>query len=574
MEKNFLTLASALTFASLLSFNAYAGMDLETDNAVSGMAVALNNYKASSISPKTALEDSLKAATTKTIEIQVINDARTKLINEVVKYEPPSIKDKLKGNIAVANVDKETAVLASADDNGKAVGSITYSSVATVLETVVNESGEWYKINSGNVDGYVKSSKVAVGEEANRIVNESLITLATVVDISNVRLRTDPEVTSETLTMLEEGERYVVIGNDDDFVKVQVDDDLVGYVYKDFVVTDISYKTAKTNEEVTVEALERDKIKQQSDDAMSLYQNIIIADSDNASTTKDALFIEEDSNINSSTTGEAQIAKSPGENKEVAYETVDIIPSKSGEYRNETLPTSEEIKGPGANNYNSDFVPETPARETVKPPGTERVFIEETTRKIVEDTVPSNTLTKTSESIIEKGTTAYASRETIGKAAETKKSKAPETPAATGESGGPGVNKSNPTKETTKATVEKASRSAIVAYAKQFVGNPYVYGGTSLTNGADCSGFTMRVYENFGINIGRTTRQQAKNGKEIPISEVQLGDLIFYASGKEISHVGIYIGDGKIVHAANSKRGIIISSQNYRSPVKAVTFLK
>ena len=60
----------------------------------------------------------------------------------------------------------------------------------------------------------------------------------------------------------------------------------------------------------------------------------------------------------------------------------------------------------------------------------------------------------------------------------------------------------------------------------------------------------------------------------ISISEVQLGDLIFYASGKEISHVGIYIGDGKIVHAANSKRGIIISSQNYRTPVKAVTFLK
>ena len=149
-----------------------------------------------------------------------------------------------------------------------------------------------------------------------------------------------------------------------------------------------------------------------------------------------------------------------------------------------------------------------------------------------------------------------------------------ESSVITGENGGPGVNKSSPTKETTKPTVEKASRYAIVAYAKQFVGNPYIYGGTSLTNGTDCSGFTMRVYENFGISTGRTTRQQAKNGREISISEVQLGDLIFYASGKEISHVGIYIGDGKIVHAANSKRGIIISSQNYRTPVKAVTFLK
>lgn len=574
MEKKILTLASALTFASLLSFNAYAGMDLEADNAVSGMAVALNNYKASSISPQTALGDSLKAATTETIEIQGTDDARTKLVNEVVKYEPPSIQDKLKGDIAVANVEKETAVRASADENGKTVGSITYSSVATVLETVVNESGEWYKINSGNVDGYIKSSEITVGEEANKIVNESLITLATVVDIPNVRLRTEPETTSETLTMLEEGEKYVVIGHEDDFVKVQVDDDLEGYVYKDFVVTDISYKTAKTNEEVIVEALERDKIKQQADDAMSLYQNMIIADNDNSSAvTKDALSIEEDSNLNSSTTEEAKIVNSPGEDKSAAYETVDIVPSKGTEYKEETSTTSEELKGPGANGSNSDLVPETPTGETVKPPGTERVFVEEPTRKIVEDTVPGKILTKPSESIIEKETTTSAAIATTEKA-ETKKNKVSESSVITGENGGPGVNKSNPTKETTKPTVEKASRYAIVAYAKQFVGNPYIYGGTSLTNGTDCSGFTMRVYENFGISTGRTTRQQAKNGREISISEVQLGDLIFYASGKEISHVGIYIGDGKIVHAANSKRGIIISSQNYRTPVKAVTFLK
>ena len=87
MEKKILTIASALTFASLLSFNAYADMDLETYNAVSGMAVALNNYKASSVLPKTALEDSLKSATTKTIEIQGTDDARTKLINESMNLQ-------------------------------------------------------------------------------------------------------------------------------------------------------------------------------------------------------------------------------------------------------------------------------------------------------------------------------------------------------------------------------------------------------------------------------------------------------------------------------------------------------
>ena len=109
--------------------------------------------------------------------------------------------------------------------------------------------------------------------------------------------------------------------------------------------------------------------------------------------------------------------------------------------------------------------------------------------------------------------------------------------------------------------------------AKQFLGNPYVYGGTSLTNGADCSGFTMRIFEHFGVTTGRTSRDQAANGKEISLDQIQPGDLLFYASGKTINHVALYIGDGKIIHASTSKTGIIISTAYYRTPAKAVTFL-
>lgn len=114
---------------------------------------------------------------------------------------------------------------------------------------------------------------------------------------------------------------------------------------------------------------------------------------------------------------------------------------------------------------------------------------------------------------------------------------------------------------------------AVVNYAAQFVGNPYVYGGSSLTNGADCSGFTMRIFEHFGVSTGRTSRDQASNGKQISLSEIQPGDLLFYASGKTINHVALYIGDGKIIHASTSKTGIIISNAYYRTPAKAVTFL-
>ena len=92
------------------------------------------------------------------------------------------------------------------------------------------------------------------------------------------------------------------------------------------------------------------------------------------------------------------------------------------------------------------------------------------------------------------------------------------------------------------------------AYAKQFLGNPYVYGGTSLTEGADCSGFTMKVFEHFGISTGRSSRDQAAKGKEIPIDSVQPGDLLFYASGDYIN-MCLYIAADRSSTPARLKTG-------------------
>ena len=83
----------------------------------------------------------------------------------------------------------------------------------------------------------------------------------------------------------------------------------------------------------------------------------------------------------------------------------------------------------------------------------------------------------------------------------------------------------------------------------------------------------MRIFEHFGVSTGRTSRDQASNGKQVSLSEIQPGDLLFYASGKTINHVALYIGDGKIIHASTSKTGTIISNAYYRTPAKAVTFL-
>lgn len=122
--------------------------------------------------------------------------------------------------------------------------------------------------------------------------------------------------------------------------------------------------------------------------------------------------------------------------------------------------------------------------------------------------------------------------------------------------------------------VVSGSRADLVNYALQFVGNPYVYGGTSLTNGTDCSGFTMSVYAHFGYSLNRTSRDQIYNGTNIGIYEVQPGDLLFYNNGgSTIQHVAIYIGNGQIVHASTPKTGIIVSNAYYQTPCGATRIL-
>lgn len=118
-------------------------------------------------------------------------------------------------------------------------------------------------------------------------------------------------------------------------------------------------------------------------------------------------------------------------------------------------------------------------------------------------------------------------------------------------------------------------RVDLVEYAKQFIGNPYVWGGTSLTKGADCSGFVQSVFKKFDIKLSRTSRTQAGDGKKISAADLQPGDLIFYAnSSGTINHVAIYIGNSQVVHASSPKTGIKISNYNYRTPVKYVDVIK
>lgn len=115
------------------------------------------------------------------------------------------------------------------------------------------------------------------------------------------------------------------------------------------------------------------------------------------------------------------------------------------------------------------------------------------------------------------------------------------------------------------------SDNAVVSYALQFKGNPYVYGGTSLTNGADCSGFTQSIYKHFGVSLPRTASSQAGAGQHVSWGDLQPGDLVFYSGngGKSVTHVAIYIGNSQIIHASTPSGGIKTSSVNIMTKMTA-----
>ena len=132
-----------------------------------------------------------------------------------------------------------------------------------------------------------------------------------------------------------------------------------------------------------------------------------------------------------------------------------------------------------------------------------------------------------------------------------------------------------PTTEAPAADVPASPLGQQIAdFACQFVGNPYVWGGTSLTNGADCSGFVQSVYKNFGYSLPRTCTPQSKAGTPVSLAALQPGDLVFYDHGTgSCEHVAIYIGNGQVVHASSSRTGIKISNVNYSTPFKACRIL-
>ena len=357
---------------------------------------------------------------------------------EIAENELPQTASEF-ADIAVAQVNHYVNVRQEPDTESEILGKLYDKSAATVLETT--EDG-WYRITSGNVNGYVKAEYVVVGDEE---LARSVGTLLATVTTTTLFVRTEPTTEAKVLTMLPDGDDVVVTDESTEgWAKVSTADG-DGYVALDYVTlsTEYIHAESKAEEEARLarEEAERQAAARAAEEARKAR--------------------------------EAEAARAAAE-QEAARKAAE----------------KQEVKKSGA------------------------------------------------------GSSAGSS-----------------SGSSAGSSSGGSAGSGSGSSAGQSAQTASSNGQAVVDYARQFLGNPYVYGGNSLTNGTDCSGFVKGVYAAFGINLPRTSSEQRSVGYAVSLSEIQPGDIVCYSG-----HVGIYAGNNTLIHASNEKTGITLTSPvTYRS---------
>ena len=373
---------------------------------------------------------------------------------EIAENELPQTASEF-ADIAVAQVNHYVNVRQEPDTESEILGKLYDKSAATVLETT--EDG-WYRITSGNVNGYVKAEYVVVGdEELARSVGTRLATVTT----TTLFVRTEPTTEAKVLTMLPDGDDVVVTDESTEgWAKVSTADG-DGYVALDYVTLSTEYIHAESKAEEEARLAREEAERQAAARAAEEARKAREAEAARAAAEQEA-------------------ARKAAEKQEV---------KKSG---------AGSSAGSGS------------------------------------------------------GSSAGS-----GSGSSAGSSSGSSTGSGSGSSTGSGSG-SNAGQSTQMAS---SNGQAVVDYARQFLGNPYVYGGNSLTNGTDCSGFVKGVYAAFGINLPRTSSEQRSVGYAVSLSEIQPGDIVCYSG-----HVGIYAGNNTLIHASNEKTGITLTSPvTYRS---------
>ena len=448
-------------------------------------------------------------------------------------------------NLGIVQVSGYVNIRETPDMKGNIIGKVSGDGACEVL----GEEGEWSHITSGGIEGYISSQYLVTGEEAKELA-KSLVKKRAIImtENDNLNIRSGPSKDAEIVGQALPAERYEVLSEADGWVEVNS-----GYISADYC--EVKY------------ALNEGRKLDLKAQAINQYDNLVIFKKSGYMNVRSTPENKGDDNVIGKLTSKA---------------AGDIIETLDGWYKiksgtvtgyiaadPELIATGQEAKDLAMQNATQMAIITTDVLNVRVEPNTdskiwtqivkdERYPVVDQQDGWVQIDLGSVDAEDGSQDGDEK---AYISTRDNNVEVRYALNEAIKfTPAKDSSSGASSDGSGSSTKQ--------SRRSQLVNYALQFVGNRYVWGGTSLTNGVDCSGFTMRVMEKFGVSLPHYSGSQAQMGKKVTSATMKPGDLIFYAgSNGKVNHVAIYIGNGRIVHAASRRSGIKTSTWNYRTPV-------
>ena len=465
-------------------------------------------------------------------------------------------------NLGIAEFSGYLNVRKTPESFGEVVGKLPKGGACEILDT---STEGWYKISSGGVTGYVSSQYVYTGDEAKKLAAENVAERA-VIDADKLNVRSEPKADADVVDQVFKNERYDIKSQQDGWI--QISD---GYISADYVTVKYALD----------EAIKQDMRQT----VLSLYDNLGVSNvsnylnvRDNPDETKGKIIAKLPSNagcdiLDTSTAGWLKIRSG----NITGYVKSEYILTGQ-QAKDKALQVAKLMAISNTDGVNVRTEPNTNSSIYTQISNSERFLVADQQDGWVKIEIDDQDAYLSSDYVDVKYGLEEAIKYTpVVEVADTSNSKS-NTKNSTGKSSSSSKSSGKKSSANDGAAGSKSGsvsskRAQIANYAVQFVGNRYVYGGTSLTNGTDCSGFTMSVMAKFGVSLPHNSGAQSGSGKSITSSQMRPGDLVFYSGSGGINHVALYIGNGQVCHASNAKSGIKISTWNYRTPAKIVNVL-
>ena len=467
-------------------------------------------------------------------------------------------------NLGIAEVSGYLNVRKTPESFGEVIGKLPKGGACEILDT---STDGWYQISSGGVTGYVSSQYVYTGDEAKKLAAENVAERA-VIDADKLNVRSEPKADANVVEQVFKNERYDIKGQRDGWIQISS-----GYISADYVTVKYALD----------EAIKQDMRQT----VLSLYDNLGVSNvsnylnvRDNPDEKKGKIIAKLPSNagcdiLDTSTSGWYKIRSG----NITGYVKSEYILTGQ-QAKDKALQVAKLMAISNTDGVNVRTEPNTNSSIYTQISNSERFLVADQQDGWVKIEIDDQDAYLSSDYVDVKYGLEEAIKYTpVVEVADTsskndsKNSSKNNTKNNSGKKNSGKKNSANDGAAGSKSGSVSSKRAQIANYAVQFVGNRYVYGGTSLTNGTDCSGFTMSVMAKFGVSLPHNSGAQSGSGKSITSSQMRPGDLVFYSGSGGINHVALYIGNGQVCHASNARSGIKISTWNYRTPAKIVNVL-